>query len=114
VRPLGPLIAPLLFVSEIRAIAADGLWLSPFHDRDSVAIHFTWKKRPAEVLSVLPRIEEALAPFDARPHWGKLFATSPERLAGLYPKLDAFRELRAQLDPAGTFANDFATRALGV
>lgn len=112
-RPLAPRIAPLLFVSEIRAVAADSLWLSPFHDRDSVAIHFTWKKRPAEVLALLPRIEETLAPYEARPHWGKLFATPPGRLGGLYPKLPAFRELRARLDPAGTFANDFATRALG-
>jgi len=31
---------------------------------------------PAEVLAVLPRIESALAPFDARPHWGKLFVGS--------------------------------------
>jgi xylitol oxidase len=113
-RPLGPRIAPLLLVSEIRAVAADSLWLSPFHDRDSVAIHFTWKKRPADVLALLPRIEDALAPYEARPHWGKLFATPPERLRGLYPRLPAFRELRARLDPTGTFANDFASRALDI
>jgi xylitol oxidase len=113
-RPLAPSIAPLLLVSEIRAVAADRLWLSPFHDRDSVAIHFTWKKRPADVLALLPRIEDALAPFEARPHWGKLFATPPDRLRGLYPKLPAFRELRARLDPAGVFANAFVSRALGV
>lgn len=113
-RPLGALIAPLLFVSEIRAIAADSLWLSPFHGRDSVTIHFTWKKRPADVLAVLPRIEDALAPFDARPHWGKLFVSSPERIEGLYPRLPAFRELRARFDPSGTFANDFTTRVLGL
>ncbi|HVV56994.1 MAG TPA: D-arabinono-1,4-lactone oxidase [Gaiellaceae bacterium] len=112
-RPLGPQIAPLLLVSEIRAIAADDLWLSPFHRRDSVAIHFTWKKRPADVLALLPRIEDALAPYEARPHWGKLFAVPPERLAGLYPRLPAFRELAARLDPAGTFANDFVRRTLG-
>jgi xylitol oxidase len=113
-RPLAPSIAPLLLVSEIRAVAADRLWLSPFHDRDSVAIHFTWRRRPADVLALLPRLEAALAPFEARPHWGKLFTTPPDRLRGLYPKLPAFRELRARLDPAGVFANDFVSRALGV
>ncbi len=112
-RPLGPLIAPLLLVSEIRAIAADTLWLSPFCDRDSVAIHFTWKQRPAEVLALLPRIEDALAPFDARPHWGKMFVGLPDRIGALYPKLPAFRELRTRLDPHGTFANDFVTQVLG-
>jgi xylitol oxidase len=112
-KPLGLLIAPFLLVSEIRAIAADTLWLSPFYGRDSVAIHFTWKKRPADVLALLPRIEDALAPFDARPHWGKLFTGSPDGIRALYPKLPAFRELRDRLDPEGTFANDFVTRLLG-
>jgi xylitol oxidase len=113
-RPLGPLIAPSLLVSEIRAIAGDSLWLSPFCDRDSVAFHFTWKKRLADVLALLPRIEDALAPFGARPHWGKLFVGSPERIDALYPKLPAFRGLCARLDPDGTFSNDFVARLLGI
>ena len=111
--PLAPLIAPLLLVSEIRAIASDTLWLSPFYGRDSVAIHFTWKKRPADVLALLPRVEEVLAPFDARPHWGKLFVESPERIGALYPRLPAFRELRARLDPDRKFTNNFVARVLG-
>ncbi|HEV7640376.1 MAG TPA: FAD-binding protein, partial [Gaiellaceae bacterium] len=42
-RRLGAAISPLLFISEIRSIAADALWLSPFFEQDSVAFHFTWK-----------------------------------------------------------------------
>ena len=33
--------------------------------------------RPAAVGEVLVEIEALLAPFDARPHWGKVFSTSP-------------------------------------
>jgi xylitol oxidase len=102
VRRLGPLVTPLLQVSEIRTIAADALWLSPFYERDSVAIHFTWKPLAAEVAGALPRVEEALAPFDPRPHWGKLFLTAPS-----YPRLAAFRRLRERLDPLGTFRSAF-------
>src|SRR5215475_3473104 len=72
-RELGPMLTPLLLTSELRAVAADWLWLSPFHERDSVCIHFTWKPLVAKVHAVLPRIEAALEPVEPRPHWGKLF-----------------------------------------
>jgi xylitol oxidase len=103
-RPFGPLLTPLLLTSEIRAVAADSLWLSPFHERDSVCIHFTWKPLAANVHALLPRIEAALAPFEPRPHWGKLFIQSP---APWYPRLPAFRALRASLDPERVFGNAF-------
>jgi alditol oxidase len=103
-RPLGPILTPLLLISEIRAVAADSLWLSPFHERDSVCVHFTWKPRGAEVHAVLPQIEMALAPFEPRPHWGKLFVRSP---ASSYRRLPAFRALRARLDPGHVFGNAF-------
>jgi alditol oxidase len=109
-RALGPIVTPLLLISEIRTVAADTLWLSPFYERDAIAFHFTWKPLAAEVLAVLPRIEAALAPFDARPHWGKLFVSSPQELEALYPKLPAFRELRRRLDPDAKFGNDFVAR----
>jgi alditol oxidase len=103
-RSFGPLLTPLLLTSEIRAVAADSLWLSPFHERDSVCIHFTWKPLAANVHALLPRIEAALAPFEPRPHWGKLFIQSP---APWYPRLPAFRALRASLDPERVFGNAF-------
>ena len=36
-------VGPHLFISEIRTIDADDLWMSPCYKRPSVAIHFTWK-----------------------------------------------------------------------
>ncbi len=109
-RRLGPVISPLLLISEIRTIAADTLWLSPFYERDSIAFHFTWKPLATDVQAVLPRIEAALAPFAARPHWGKLFVASPQGLEAVYPKLPAFRQLREQLDSSDKFGNAFVTR----
>lgn len=99
-RPLGRDLTPLLLTSEIRAVAADRLWLSPFHDRDSVCFHFTWKPLESEVRTMLARVENALAPFEPRPHWGKLHLASP---AARYPRHPDFDELRARLDPAGVF-----------
>jgi xylitol oxidase len=106
VRALQPLIAPVLLVTEVRTVAADdAIWLSPSHGRDSVAFHFTWVADPAAVAPVLVRIEEALAPFGARPHWGKLSSMDPGAVRSSYAHADRFRELRRRLDPAGKFGN---------
>ncbi|SFI36817.1 xylitol oxidase [Paenibacillus sp. UNC496MF] len=100
-------IAPLLYVTEVRSVAADGLWLSPSYGQDAVGIHFTWKPEWEAVRRLLPVIEERLAPFGARPHWGKLFTMAPERLRTLYAKLPEFRRLAAACDPEGKFRNAF-------
>ncbi len=103
-------ISPLLHVSEIRTIAEDNMWMSPCYKQDSVAIHFTWKADWGAVQQVLPIIEEQLAPFHARPHWGKLFTMSPTRLQSLYEKLPDFQQLLLHCDPQGKFRNAFLNK----
>lgn len=108
-RGLGAALAPVLLVGEIRAIAADDHWLSPAQGRDTVAFHFTWRPRQAEVEALLPTIEDRLAPFGARPHWGKLFRAEGG-LDALYPRLGDFRALCERLDPGGTFRSPYVRR----
>ncbi|MFE4829775.1 D-arabinono-1,4-lactone oxidase [Streptomyces sp. NPDC056672] len=103
-------IAPLLQIGEIRTVAGDDLWLSPAYGRDSVAFHFTWHPDQSALTPVLEAIEEALAPFDARPHWGKVFTMGPERVRGLYERYADFEALTAKLDPRGVFRNDLIER----
>ncbi len=105
VRALAPGLAGLVQVSEIRAIAADALWLSPQYARETVAIHFTWARRRAEVERALREIEGALLPLGARPHWGKLFLARADEIGPLYERLPAFARLRERLDPRGAFIN---------
>ena len=108
---LGALIRPVLLLTEIRAVAADRLWLSPFHGRDSLAIHFSWVNDWQAVRAVLPRVEEALAHYGARPHWGKLFTCSREYLERVYgASMQRFRDASGALDPRGRFRNDFLDR----
>lgn len=111
-RELGSVLATVLQICEIRTIAADPLWLSGAHGEDVVAFHFTWRLEPERVEAVLRRIEAALAPYDARPHWGKVFTMDPARLAEVYPRLRDFAELRARTDPEGRFDNAFLRRHL--
>jgi alditol oxidase len=109
---LAPRIAELLLVCELRTVAADDEWLSPCYGRDTAAFHFTWRKDPAAVAGLLPAIEERLAPFDPRPHWGKLFTLPPARIAASYPRLAAFARRMASYDPTGKFRNSFIDRFL--
>jgi xylitol oxidase len=104
------LVAPVLQISEIRTVAADGLWLSPSYQRATVALHFTWIKDAAAVAPVVTAVEEALAPLQARPHWGKVFSTSPAVTAAQYERLPDFGRLRQRWDPAGKFGNELVDR----
>ena len=112
VARMGKQIGPHLFISEIRTIAADDLWMSPCYQQDCIAIHFTWKPQWDAVSRLLPVIEKELAPFQARPHWGKLFTMNQTQLHSHYKKLPDFKKLVAQYDPKGKFRNEFLTRTL--
>ncbi len=105
VRRLAALVTPLLLVTEIRTTAADGLWLSGSYDRETLAIHFTWRNRPGPVDGAVREVEAALAPFAARPHWGKVSHIEAEQLEPLYPRLRDARALFERLDPQGRFSN---------
>ena len=107
-------VSPHLFVSEIRAIAADDLWLSPCYQKACIAFHFTWKQEWEEVKNLLPLIEEVLAPFEVLPHWGKLFTMEPSVLQSRLSRLSDFKELIHQFDPEGKFRNEFLARALSL
>ena len=107
VETLRDKITPHLFITELRAIAADDLWLSMAYKRDSMAIHFTWKQETPEVMALLPQIEEKLARFDARPHWAKLFTVPPARLHALYEKMSDYQALLKDHDPTAKFRNEF-------
>jgi xylitol oxidase len=106
-------VAPALQICETRLVAADRLWLSPAYRQGSVAFHFTWVADPAAVLPAVARVEQALAPFAPRPHWGKVFTTPPDEIRARYDRLPDFLALMGRLDPSGKFRNSYTTRYLG-
>jgi xylitol oxidase len=110
VHALGETLRPVLQVAEIRTIAADELWMSPQYRRPSVALHFTWIRDPQAVARVLVELEAALAPFAARPHWGKAFRATATGIAPLYERLPDFARLAQRLDPRGAFRNAWLER----
>jgi alditol oxidase len=97
----------LLFITEIRTVEADDLWMSMCYKRPGVAIHFTLKQDIPGVNNFLPKLEQTLAPFDPRPHWGKLFTMAPAVLHSRYERYRDFLTLASQYDPEGKFRNAF-------
>lgn len=103
-------IYPHILISEIRSIAADDFWMSPCYKQDSITIHTTWTQKTKEVLALLPKIEAALAPFNAKPHWGKLFTMDTLTLQNRYEKYGDFVALAKSYDPDGKFINGYLRR----
>lgn len=99
------------FPVEVRFAAADDVWLSTAHGRETayVAVHQYLRLPHVRYFDAVERI---MAEVGGRPHWGKLHGLDAERLAPLYPRFDDVRRVRAALDPGGTFRNDYLDRVL--
>lgn len=100
-------LASILQITEVRTVAADQLWLSPAYEQDIVGIHFNWQHNWPAVQQFLPTLEATLAPFQPRPHWGKLFQMKPAQVQAGYPRLADFQALARAYDPQGKFRNAF-------
>lgn len=94
------------FPLEVRTIAAESAWLSPMYGRDSTSLSVSGV--PGTDYGPFARaFDDALRPFDPRPHWGKLHLFDRSRLRDAYPRFDEFCALRTELDPDGLFLNDY-------
>jgi len=98
-----------MYVSEIRTVAADDLWMSPQCGQSTVAFHFTWKPDQAAAAHAAATVATALAPFAPRPHWGKVFPWSM-LTAQTYERAGDFIALAERLDPRGAFRNEWFER----
>ena len=107
IEKLSEKVSPHLMITEVRAISADDLLMSPFYKKTCIAFHFTWKQEVEEVNAVIPFIEDALAPYNPRPHWGKIFTMKPAVLQSRIEKLNEFKMLMTKHDPEGKFRNEF-------
>jgi FAD/FMN-containing dehydrogenase len=97
---------------ELRFVRADDGWLSPASGRDTCQIG-AYAGRLRDVDRFFAVFWRELRALGARPHWGKELDHSKDELRALYPRWDAFRELRAAFDPARVFASPFQERTLG-
>jgi FAD/FMN-containing dehydrogenase len=95
-----------LYPIEVRSIAADDAYLSPFYQRPSISISICGHE-DKDYMGFLADVAATLDDFDARPHWGKLNFTTRERITRLYPRLGDFEAVRQKLDPHETFLSPY-------
>ncbi|MGO1355354.1 D-arabinono-1,4-lactone oxidase [Brachybacterium tyrofermentans] len=100
------------FPLEVRRAAADDVWLSTAYGRDTVylAAHRHHREEAGPYLLMVQRI---LAPFAARPHWGKQHWLGRRELAALHPRFEDFRAARATADPDGVLLTGYLRHLLG-
>ncbi len=103
---------PVGFPVECRFVAGDDIALSTAHGRETayLAVHVPVGLPHDQYFKGVEAIMDA---HDGRPHWGKLHFQTAATLAPRYPRWDDFQQVRAELDPGGTFANPELDRVLG-
>ena len=100
------------FPVECRFAAADDVWLSTAHERQScyIAIHKYHRQAKGAYFDAF----EAIATeHGGRPHWGKLHTRDADYLRSVYPRFDDFVAVRDRVDPGRLFGNPYLERALG-
>ncbi len=100
------------FPVEVRAAAADELWLSTASGRQSgyIAVHRYFREDHHEYFRA---VEQIMRGHAGRPHWGKIHYQDAESLDRLYPHHKDFVALRNRLDPDRVFSNEYLVHVLG-
>ena len=98
-------LSELIMVCEMRTVAQDENWLSEAYGRETFVFHFTWRPNIPAVEKLLLKIEASLEPFNARPHWGKVFTNNAFDFSSLCPKFNSFLTYRGTYDPSRKFVN---------
>jgi L-gulono-1,4-lactone dehydrogenase len=96
----------------VRVGAPDDSPLSPAYGRPTGYLNLT-VPRTAGYIELLRVAEHVARELDGRPHWAKAHTATAELLEPRYPEWSTFQRVRAQLDPAGLFSNDYVERVLG-
>ena len=102
----------IAFPVEVRAAAADDIWLSTGYERENayVAVHQFHRRDHRRYFAAF---EAIVAEHAGRPHWGKLHSLDADQLADLYPRHREFVRVRDRLDPGRTFGNGYLHQVLG-
>jgi FAD-linked oxidoreductase len=103
---------PVGFPIEFRLVAPDDSFLSTAYGRETayIAVH---QYQGAVWAPYFRAVEEIMAGYEGRPHWGKRHFQTAATLERLYPRWRDFQKVRARLDPKGSFRNAYTDRVLG-
>jgi FAD-linked oxidoreductase len=98
---------------EVRLVAPDDIWLSPFYKRAScsIAIHHDPAEDPQPYFKAAEKIFLA---HGGRPHWGKMHNLTARELSALYPRWTDAMAVRREMDPDNRFVTPYMAGLLGI
>ncbi|EJN06330.1 D-arabinono-1,4-lactone oxidase [Phyllobacterium sp. YR531] len=101
------------FPIEVRVVAADDVWLSPFYKRPtcSIAIHHDSREDPQPYFKAAEAIFRAAG---GRPHWGKMHNLTAAELSKIYPRWADAMAVRKEMDPENRFVSPYIAQLLGI
>ncbi|MBZ9841311.1 D-arabinono-1,4-lactone oxidase [Mesorhizobium sp. CA5] len=101
------------FPIEVRSVAADEFWLSPFYKRltCSIAIHHDAANDP---LPFMRAAEPIFRKCGGRPHWGKMHSLKAADFKKLYPRWDDAMAVRRDIDPQNRFVSPYMAGLFGI
>ena len=91
---------------EYRTLAADDVWLSSAYKRPTVTVSVHQDVRLDDE-PYFRACEDIFLSHGGRPHWGKVNYLDGEQLATRHAKWSDWWHVRDQLDPKGTFINEY-------
>ena len=100
------------FPVEVRTTAADDVWLSTAHGRESayIAVHRYHREDPT---AYFREVEDLFVSLGGRPHWGKMHTRDAAWAAQAYPRYEDWRAVRDTVDPQRVFTNPYVDRLFG-
>lgn len=100
------------FPVEVRTAAADDVWLSTAHGRESVyiAVHRYHREDPTAYFRA---VEDLFVSLGGRPHWGKMNTRDAAWAAQAYPRHADWCAVRDAVDPQRVFTNAYVDRLFG-
>ncbi|TPL57288.1 FAD-binding protein [Mesorhizobium sp. B2-4-2] len=101
------------FPMEVRSVAPDMFWLSPFYKRltCSIAIHHDAANDPEPFMRAA---EPIFRRHGGRPHWGKMHSLKAADLKKLYPRWDDAMAGRRDIDPENRFVSPYMAGLFGI
>jgi FAD/FMN-containing dehydrogenase len=91
---------------QVRWTKGERAFISPHYGHDTCSLSVSGLKTH-DWDTFLRAVDATLRPFTPRPHWGKMGYMDGPGFRAVYPDLDRFLDVRAELDPNGLFLNDY-------
>lgn len=93
---------------DVRFVKADQAWLSYAYQEDIVTMGCVSRSAStADEYEAFKSVERIFIKHGGKPHWAKRFAAKDAELEKLYPKWNAFKQLRKEMDPTNKFLNTY-------